>query len=272
MTMKKIILFLAFAALNQVCALAQTKYEMVIEKTDGSEVSINVEEIIRTYFRQINSSSEVPAALSSCPDENHPHMIDLGLPSGTLWACCNVGANAPEEYGGRFAWGETEEKSDYNWDTYKYGYYDYNDLSTLIHIGYDISGTKYDIAHTRWGQGWHMPKLSQIEELVANTTAEWYVNDDIMGCQLFGSNGSNIFIPASGLYIDRLDPEISLSWSSTVEKFEELPYSYYSSPFAYTLSIRPVRNPNIGLFVDYCPNLEFRFNGLTVRPVKESNP
>lgn len=270
--MKKIIIFLAFAALNHVCTLAQTKYEMVIEKTDGSEVTINVEEIIRTYFREINTGGEEPTALSSCPDGNHPHMIDLGLPSGTLWACCNVGANAPEEYGGRFAWGETEEKGEYTWATYQHGYYDWNtgDMSTIKHIGYDISGTKYDVAHTRWGQGWHMPKLSQIEELVANTTAEWYANDDIMGCKLLGSNGSNIFIPASGLYIDYLDPEISLSWSSTVEKFEEPPY--YSSPDAYTLLIRPVRNPNIGLFVDYCPNLEFRFNGLTVRPVKESNP
>ena len=45
-----------------------------------------------------------------CPDNNHPHMIDLGLPSGTKWACCNVGASSPEKAGGYYAWGETEEK------------------------------------------------------------------------------------------------------------------------------------------------------------------
>ena len=53
-----------------------------------------------------------------CPDSNHPHIIDLGLPSGTLWACCNVGATKPEGYGGFYAWGETEEKDFYslsNW-------------------------------------------------------------------------------------------------------------------------------------------------------------
>ena len=55
---------------------------------------------------------------TSCPDANHPHAIDLGLPSGTKWACCNVGASAPEQYGGYYAWGETHEKSVYNWDTY----------------------------------------------------------------------------------------------------------------------------------------------------------
>lgn len=42
----------------------------------------------------------------SCPDDKHPHMIDLGLPSGTKWACCNVGASSPEEYGGYYTYGE----------------------------------------------------------------------------------------------------------------------------------------------------------------------
>ena len=45
--------------------------------------------------------------------------VDLGLPSGTLWATCNVGANKPEEYGDYFAWGETQKKATYNWHTYK---------------------------------------------------------------------------------------------------------------------------------------------------------
>ena len=53
-----------------------------------------------------------------CPDNNHPHMIDLGLPSGTLWACCNVGATKQEECGSYFAWGETKEKDLYNESTY----------------------------------------------------------------------------------------------------------------------------------------------------------
>lgn len=48
----------------------------------------------------------------SCSKEDHDY-VDLGLPSGTLWATCNVGASRPEEYGDYFAWGETEPKTDY---------------------------------------------------------------------------------------------------------------------------------------------------------------
>ena len=54
-----------------------------------------------------------------CPDDHHPHMIDLDLYPSILWSCCNVGASAPEEYGGYYAWGETEEKDYYDWETYK---------------------------------------------------------------------------------------------------------------------------------------------------------
>ena len=50
------------------------------------------------------------------PPDDHEY-VDLGLPSGTLWATCNVGANAPEEYGDFFAWGETEPKDLYEWST-----------------------------------------------------------------------------------------------------------------------------------------------------------
>ena len=52
------------------------------------------------------------------PDEHE--WVDLGLSSGMLWATCNVGANAPEDYGNYFAWGETEPKEDYTWETYKW--------------------------------------------------------------------------------------------------------------------------------------------------------
>ena len=51
--------------------------------------------------------------------------VDLGLPSGTMWATCNVGASNPWEYGDYFAWGETMPKQNYNWLTYKYANGDY---------------------------------------------------------------------------------------------------------------------------------------------------
>ena len=73
----------------------------------------------------------------TCPDNNHPHAIDLGLPSGTKWACCNVGATNPEEYGGYYAWGETKEKDIYGRNTYAWYDNNYNfflDISSYVYI------------------------------------------------------------------------------------------------------------------------------------------
>ena len=69
------------------------------------------------------------------PVDNHEY-VDLGLPSGTLWATCNVGANAPEDYGDYFAWGETSPKEVYTWETYKW-----------------CNGSMYDLTIAHGGQG-----------------------------------------------------------------------------------------------------------------------
>ena len=83
--------------------------------------------------------------------------VDLGLPSGTLWATCNVGASAPEGYGSYFAWGETTTKSTYSWSNYKYAS---GTAATAIYIGEflpnnskvtSIQGTEYDAAKAQWG-------------------------------------------------------------------------------------------------------------------------
>ena len=197
--MKRVIILLALASLYQVTVFGQKKYEMVVEKTDGTETVFNVEDIARTYFRERSGSGGGSFDITYCPDGNHPHMIDLGLPSGTKWACCNVGATTPESYGGYYAWGETEEKSVYNWNTYQYGYYNYDgDYSHLVNIGSDIAGTEYDVATAKWGSGWCMPSHAQQEELVNNTTSEWTTVNGIYGRKFTGSNGGTVFLPAAG--------------------------------------------------------------------------
>lgn len=131
----------------------------------------------------------------SCPDDNHPHAIDLGLPSGTKWACCNVESSSPEGYGGYYAWGETEEKSDYDRYTYKY----YNDITGyIINIGSNISGTQYDVAHVKWGGSWRMPTKDEIEELVNNCTWKWTTYNGVNGQLVTAPNGNSIFLPAAG--------------------------------------------------------------------------
>ena len=154
---------------------------------------------------------------TSCPDSNHPHMIDLGLPSGTKWACCNVGASAPEEYGNHYAWGETRPKSSYYEVTYSYftgkdkdrdGWYDWEDTDhdgfddkknfSIVDIGSDIAGTIYDAATANWGAPWRMPTLAQMQELLNNTTSIWTSENGVNGWKFTGSNGGTVFLPAAG--------------------------------------------------------------------------
>lgn len=140
----------------------------------------------------------VYATLTHCPDNNHPHAIDLGLPSGTKWACCNVGADAPENYGGYFAWGETEEKDSYTPNTYQYYEPGYYNTGRYVSIGSNICGTEYDVAYVEWGDNWKMPTINQLSELRGNCTFEWTKVNGIKGCRFTGPNGGTIFLPAAG--------------------------------------------------------------------------
>ena len=135
------------------------------------------------------------ANAQSCPDNKHPHMIDLGLPSGTKWACCNIGAEKPEGYGGYYAWGETQTKSTYNEDTYLYCKND----SSYQSIGSDIAGTQYDVAHMKWGGSWMMPSADQQDELISNCTYEWTTVNGVKGGKFTSKkNGASMFLPAAG--------------------------------------------------------------------------
>ena len=185
--------------------------------------------------------------VSTCPDDNHPHMIDLGLPSGTKWACCNVGADKPEAYGGYYAWGETEEKDVYNDVTYLYstgedingdGHYDDNHDDTppdifgyWQNLGDDIAGTQYDVAHVKWGGNWQMPTSEQIDELVGNCTYSRYSMNGVEGGKFTGPNGVSILLPAAG---SRLDDKLhgagydGAYWLS-IQNPSNLYYAYYLS-------------------------------------------
>jgi hypothetical protein len=142
-----------------------------------------------------SSYTVIKITLPLCPDSHHPHQIDLGLPSGTKWACCNVGASKPEDYGGYFAWGETTEKSRYYWDTYIHCD---GSSSTCHDIGKDIAGTQYDAATANWGSPWVMPSLEQMNELRNSCTYEWTTENGVNGIRFTGPNGTSVFLPAAG--------------------------------------------------------------------------
>ena len=130
--------------------------------------------------------------------------VDLGMPSGTKWASCNVGATKPEECGGYYAWGETEEKVNYTDVTYLYSRGEdidldgeYEEKERYKYLGPDISGTQYDVAHVKWGGDWRMPTLQQFKELLANCTSQWTSLNGKIGCKFISKiNGSSIFFPA----------------------------------------------------------------------------
>lgn len=137
-----------------------------------------------------NNTSLKEISFTSCPDDNHPHKIDLGLPSGTKWACCNLGANFPEQYGEYYRWGETKPFRKGDTDAT----YPYNGVD----IGNNIAGTKYDAATANWGTPWHMPTGDQMKELLDNCTYKWATLHGVKGGMVIGRNGSTIFLPASG--------------------------------------------------------------------------
>lgn len=179
--------------------------------------------------------------------------VDLGLPSGTLWADRNIGADESMDCGNYYAWGETEIKEYYGLDNYKYGAAD----TTFVNIGSDIAGSCYDVAHEKWGNGWTMPTKAQWDELRDNCTWTWTLapNDEygIYGFKVRGTNGNYIFLPAAGSYcITNYGVGRQAGyWSSTLDTYEG---------FAMVFSFGRGGKPNW--------SASSRTDGRTVRPVK----
>lgn len=138
-------------------------------------------------------------------DYNGHEYVDLGLPSGTLWATCNVGANSPEEYGNYYAWGETHTKDFFDWTTYQYCNGDFNKLTKYCcsaNFGAvdNLSNLleEDDVATTEWGSGWRIPTSEQWQELLDNTTNVWTTQNGIRGRMFTSSKGASLFLPAAG--------------------------------------------------------------------------
>lgn len=141
------------------------------------------------------------------PAQEH-EWVDLGLPSGTLWATCNVGPSAPEEYGNYFAWGETAPKDHYDWSTYKWCNGSDTTLTKYcIHSNCGADGftdgksdldPEDDVAYVNWGPQWRMPTPSQLGELKDKCTWTWTTQNGVNGHLVTGPNGNSIFLPAAG--------------------------------------------------------------------------
>ena len=208
-----------------------------------------------------DNASGATAVLTVIVGQQGEHeWVDLGLPSGTLWATCNVGASSPEDYGDYFAWGETEPKDVYNWSTYKWC----NGSSTSMtkyctNSSYGTVDNKTeldpedDAAYVNWGENWRMPTSEQRNELYDKCTWTWTTLYGVTGQLVSGPNGNTIFLPAAGYRWDNSIDEVSSwghYWSRTLAS--SFPYSAVSVCFSGTVlysghdryegrSVRPVR-------------------------------
>lgn len=141
----------------------------------------------------LERNEEVVLTVNVVEDASPSEAIDLGLPSGTKWATCNVGASNPEEYGNLYAWGEIEPKKTYNYDNYVH-----KNESGYIDLGDCISGTDYDVAHVLWGGNWQIPTVDEMNELNHLCSKEWTIYNGTNGIKYTGPNGNSIFLPAAG--------------------------------------------------------------------------
>ena len=189
--------------------------------------------------------------------------VDLGLPSGNLWATCNIGASSPEERGDYFAWGETSTKKTYSWDNYLYG----RDKKKLTKYcgradyGKDGFSDKLnklqpgdDIAVLFWGDGAAIPTQKDWQELQDNTTAEWTIQNGVSGLRLTAKNGNSIFLPAAGCSSNERTNLRGFYWSSTL--VDGCPGESWIYSFIYDKD-----SPR-----SYLKN-ENRYYGFSIRPV-----
>lgn len=177
--MKKYIFAIAFFV-AQIAAVSQT---VNVHFKNGQTIQYPSTKIDYVDFSEKASDPTVTAGAA----------VDLGL--SIYWSSCNVGAEAPEEYGNYYAWGETSPKSNYT--EKNYAYYDDNTKS-YIDIGENICGTEYDAATVNLGSDWRMPTKEEIKELLDNCSWEWTQINGVNGYKVIAGNGNSIFLPAAG--------------------------------------------------------------------------
>ena len=187
--------------------------------------------------------------------------VDLGLPSGTLWATCNVGADSIGDYGDRFAWGETSPKEAYNWQNYKYAVindrvwllkYCVNDWGTHNgEYGFEDLLTELeaidDAATVNWGEGWRTPTVDDWRELRDNCFHDTIVLNNVRGHLIKSPNGNSIFLPVQSGYYS----VFAHYWSSSLYGGPRSAYTYFFEFFDNDHSISKSE----------------RFKGYAVRPV-----
>ena len=169
--------------------------------------------------------SDIDETPATDPYNGHEY-VDLGL--SVKWAKYNIGATKPEEYGYYFAWGETEPKSYFSWDNYKFTTDGGSTLTKYTGSDYTKLVREDDAAALGWGGEWRTPTVEEFQELFNNCTGEWIKANNpefggVAGTKFTsnkpGYTDNYIFFPATGC---RFGSElygagvICYNWSSTL--------------------------------------------------------
>lgn len=169
----------------------ENKDYIVVSLDNGTQGQIKVSDLASVVAASVSQLNTL------IPSGGVYESVDLGLPSGTLWAKYNIGATSETDYGDLFAWGATEPYRlngtipiD-NTNNYSASY-----ANKIQHELYPNE----DAATVHWGKGWKMPTKAQFDELLANTTDEWTAISGINGRKFTASNGKYIFFPAAGYF------------------------------------------------------------------------
>lgn len=223
----------------------------------------------KLYASLVSSFSTISSTDFKGTAPSGVQVVDLDLPSGTLWASMNVGAEKEEDIGLFFAWGETTGYVADGSDDHLFGWASYRWCS-----GSRASQTKYctssdygtvdnkvnidlidDAAYINWGEQWRMPTNEEVKELMENTHSLWTTQNGVDGYMFTSrTNGNSIFLPAGGCRVSESNYENGTDcyyWAATVDV--ESPYAarylrfyvgkvFLASLFRYYgMNVRPVR-------------------------------
>ena len=183
--------------------------DVVTVTDDGTITALNAGTAIVTVADVGGLTSECVVTVDGSYGSTDGHAwVNLGLPSGTRWATVNLGALSQQEYGNYYAWGETQPKDNYNWNTYQHC-----DGSATTLTKYCTSPNKGtrddktvleladDAATAAWGSNWCMPTEEQFAELFDSqyTSTLWTEQNGLYGCLVTSRmNGNTLFLPAAG--------------------------------------------------------------------------
>ncbi|MBR3491157.1 MAG: carboxypeptidase regulatory-like domain-containing protein [Bacteroidales bacterium] len=189
-------------------------YSIQFDNNDYYSYRLDIEKAGYHYVQSYSVDRWIASQEHDVVMRKKEEYVDLGLPSRTMWANCNVGTNKPEGIGDYFAWGEVAPKSTYSWENYihcngagdqltkycnnpAYGYNHFTDALTILDRPDDAGWCNFDS-----NQGPQIPSKEQWQELYQNTTHTWTTLNGVAGIRFEASNGNSIFLPAGGMRHD----------------------------------------------------------------------